>query len=82
VCQRLFFLDNNLAEADEEEDALLAAVTPDAQDPLISLHAIAGVHTSDMMQMRLHIGDVDLLALIDSGPPTTSLPRTPPTAPA
>jgi len=62
VCQRLFFLD--LSEEDEAED-----VTPlvNLDDPTISLLAIAGVRTGDTMQLRINLGGVSLLALLDSG---------------
>jgi len=66
VCQRLFFLD--IAETDDQEDdveAALAAVNMDK--PLISLSAIAGIRTSETMQIRINLGGASLLALLDSG---------------
>lgn len=42
VCQHLFFLD--IAEA------------TDIDDPLVSLHAIAGVRTGEMMQLHISLG--------------------------
>lgn len=38
-----------------------------ADSPHISLHAIAGIRTSEMMQVRLELGGASLLALLDSG---------------
>ena len=38
-----------------------------AGEPQISLHAIAGVRTSETMQMHLTLGGVSLLTIIDSG---------------
>ena len=64
VCQRIFLLD--LAPDDDDDTASdTADATP--ADPQISLHAIAGVRTSETMQMHIMLGGVSLLALIDSG---------------
>jgi hypothetical protein len=60
VCQRLFFLD--LAEDDDE-----APPGDDGEQPLISLHAIAGVRLGDTMQVCITLGGASLLALLDSG---------------
>ena len=63
VCQRLFLVD--LAE---DDDAAAAAMAPAMEDaPQISLHAIAGVHMDETMQVHLRLGDSTLLALLDSG---------------
>ena len=62
VCQRLFFLD--LSKEDEAEDV---APLVNLDDPTISLLAIAGVRTGDTMQLRINLGGVSLLALLDSG---------------
>jgi hypothetical protein len=59
VCQRLFLLD--LAEAEEGDKAELEEQTAD--DPLISLHAIANVHTSETMQVHIQLGGATLLDL-------------------
>jgi transposase InsO family protein len=61
VCQRIFLLD--LADDDEE------AATDDEphQSPLISLLAMAGVWTWEMMQVHIQLGGNRLLALLDSG---------------
>ena len=45
VCQRIFLLD--LADAEEEDDAEDDGATP--AEPQISLHAIAGVCSSETM---------------------------------
>ena len=63
VCQRIFLLD--LAAAEDDDDSEPDEATPG--EPQISLHAIAGVRTSETMQMRLTMGGTSLLALIDSG---------------
>jgi len=51
-----------LADADDESDPGKDEATPD--EPQISLHAIAGVCTSETMQVRIRMGGVSLL---DSG---------------
>lgn len=63
VCKRIFLLD--LAEDDEE-------VHPEQKDtaadsPLISLLAMAGVRTTETMQVSIQLGGASLLALLDSG---------------
>jgi hypothetical protein len=37
------------------------------EEPLISLHAIAGVRTDDIMQVRVQVGEKECTALIDTG---------------
>lgn len=61
VCKRVFLLE--LSEEDEAED--FAAT--EAEDPRISLLAMAGVRTCDTMQVCIRMGDTELLALLDSG---------------
>jgi hypothetical protein len=62
-CPKLFYLE----VADNDDD------TPDGQEqhaadePLISLHAIAGVRTDDTMQVRVQVGEKEFIALIDTG---------------
>ena len=63
VCQRIFLLD--LAAVEDADDSEPDEATPG--EPQISLHAIAGVRTSETMQMRLTIGGTSLLALLDFG---------------
>ena len=63
VCKRVFLLE--LAEAEDDEDS--AASTDAADDPKISLLAMAGVRSCDTMQLRIKIGEAVLLALLDSG---------------
>jgi hypothetical protein len=62
VCQRLFLLDM----ADDSDDESQGA-SDDDTEPHISLHAIAGIRLSATMQLRITIGDITLLALLDSG---------------
>ncbi|XP_066341737.1 uncharacterized protein [Miscanthus floridulus] len=59
VCKRIFFLE--LLEANDAED------TATADDPHISLLAMAGVRTPETMQVRIQMGGTTLLALLDSG---------------
>jgi hypothetical protein len=64
VCQRIFLLD--LAARDDDND------TTDLEEPAsdsshISLHVIAGVRTSETMQVHITLGGATLLVLLDSG---------------
>jgi hypothetical protein len=55
-CKRLFYIES----ADEDDE--------DEGDNLqISLLAIIGVRTSDTMQLMVHVGKRELVALLDSG---------------
>lgn len=63
VCKRIFFLE--LSEANDAEDT--AAADAAADDPHISLLAMAGVRTPETMQVRVQMGGTTLLALLDSG---------------
>jgi len=58
VCKRIFFLE--LSEVNDAEDTA-------ADDPHISLLAMAGVRTPETMQVRVQMGGTTLLALLDSG---------------
>lgn len=50
----------------EDEDA--AIQEQQVQDePLISLHAIAGVRNDDTMQVRVQVGEKEFTDLIDTG---------------
>ncbi|CAO2161375.1 unnamed protein product [Urochloa humidicola] len=59
VCAHLFLLELEDEEDDEEGAA--------KEEPLISLHAIAGVRTSETMQVTMALGGTTLRALLDSG---------------
>jgi len=63
VCQCIFLVD--LAEADDDDEDVTAAA--ETTEPLISLHAIAGVRMSETMQVPLQLGTTSFLALLDSG---------------
>jgi hypothetical protein len=63
VCQHIFLLD--LAEADDEDDSEQVEATVD--NLLISLLAMAGIRTSETMQVHIQLGEASLLALLDSG---------------
>jgi hypothetical protein len=55
----------DLEATDDDND--IALDNPDTMKPLISLHAITDVHTSNTMPVHLRLGDVNVHALIDSG---------------
>ena len=63
VCQRIILF--NLAPIDDETDTGVEAPTDDK--PHISVHAIIDIRTSETMQMRIKMGGVSLLALLDFG---------------
>jgi hypothetical protein len=58
-----------LAKDDEADDAQEAepVEATEAVNPHISLNAIAGIRTSETMQVHLQLGGASLLALLDSG---------------
>jgi hypothetical protein len=65
VCKRLFLLDSAV---EDEEDVLEPSEASAAEEiPHLSLHAIAGVHRSDTMQIHIRLGDTSLVALLDLG---------------
>jgi hypothetical protein len=73
-CARLFYLeaaDYIMEEPDDdnvEEPAADAANTMfDPEKPMISLAAIAGVRTEDIMQVYIQLGNHQFVALLDSG---------------
>jgi hypothetical protein len=63
VCAHLFFLELQ----DGYEDETLEPDADDKEEPKISLHAIAGVSTSETMQVSVLIGGATLRAHLDSG---------------
>ena len=63
VCQRICLLD--LAPDDDNGASKLDDAAID--NTQISLHAITGVRTSEMMQIHLTLGSISLHTLIDSG---------------
>lgn len=55
---------------DFDDDAPVETVVDHEADdlpPLISLHAVAGIRTEDTMQIRVSVGNHELIALLDSG---------------
>ena len=64
-CQRLFYLEvSDFVDDDEPpQDAIPAA----PEEPLISLHAIAGIRTADTMRVRVSVGNYVMTALLDTG---------------
>ncbi|WVZ90259.1 hypothetical protein U9M48_036574 [Paspalum notatum var. saurae] len=62
VCRRLFFIAG--VELDEEP---AGAEQDDAEAPMFSLHAMAGVTLYDTMQVRAFLGTAAVLALLDTG---------------
>jgi hypothetical protein len=61
VCQRIFLIDLAI---DDDVDASDDTVT---DEPIISVLAIAGVHTRETMQLGISIGGASFRALLDSG---------------
>ena len=69
-CQRLFFLEVSDYMSDGEDDATAGdtSAQPAAEaDPVVSLHAIAGIRTEDTMMVPVYIHGHRLTALLDSG---------------
>lgn len=72
-CPHLFYLevtDYVVEPEDDEPLADTAAAEPAAfepETPMISLHAIAGIHTEDTMQLYIMVGNEKFVALLDSG---------------
>jgi hypothetical protein len=60
ICAKLFHLE--LHDVDEEDD-----LDEPAEHPRISLIAISGVRTRDMMQVVVRFGAVTVTAILDSG---------------
>lgn len=61
VCKRIFLIDLAI---DDDVDASDDTVT---DEPIISVLAIAGVHTRETMQLGISIGGASFRALLDSG---------------
>ena len=61
VCKRLFLLEGVVEDDEDVEEGAIET------SPHFSLHAIAGVHFSDTMQIQVALGDTSLIALLDSG---------------
>jgi hypothetical protein len=55
-----------LEVADNDEDTTNSQGQQALEEPLISLHAIAGVRSDDMMQVRVLVGEKEFTALIDT----------------
>jgi hypothetical protein len=51
---------------DEEPDASGEPTTFDHETSMISLHAIAGIHTEDTMHLYITVGNEQFVALLDS----------------
>ena len=73
-CPHLFYLevfDYMVEEPKEDEEPAAETVTEpmafDPKTPMISLHANAGIHTEDTMQLYITIGNEQFIALLDSG---------------
>lgn len=74
-CPHLFYLEvtDYIIEEPEEDANEEAAAEPseptafDPEQPMISLHAIAGIRTEDTMQLHITIGNDQFVALLDSG---------------
>jgi hypothetical protein len=57
VCRRIFYIDG-IELADDEATG---------EAPLFSLHAVAGVAVSSTIQLHVHVGLADFVALVDTG---------------
>ncbi|KAJ1274640.1 hypothetical protein BS78_05G077100 [Paspalum vaginatum] len=64
-CPRLFYLE--VADFDEEDQPATTEDDRDDAEPVVSLHALTGIHTEDTMQLRVFIHGHELLALLDTG---------------
>ena len=67
-CQRLFYLevtDYLVEEPESDDDEQTSAAGADR--PTIPLSAIAGIRTEDTMQVYVQVGNVQCVALLDSG---------------
>jgi hypothetical protein len=62
-CQKLFYLEVD----DNDDDTMTSEEEQNQEEPLISLHAIAGVRTDHTMQVLIHVGEQVLTVLIDIG---------------
>jgi hypothetical protein len=63
-CPRLFYLEVTDYEYDtttQEEE------TPENSEPVILLHALAGIRSEDTMQVKIQVRDKILTALLDTG---------------
>ncbi|XP_066341688.1 uncharacterized protein [Miscanthus floridulus] len=61
VCKRLFLMEGVVEDDEDIEEGATE------MSPHFSLHAIAGVHFSDTMQIQVALGNTSLIALLDSG---------------
>jgi hypothetical protein len=61
ICKHIFFLELHDSESDNGN-----AEEPPTDNPVISLHAIAGVMASKTMQVPISLGTISIVALIDS----------------
>ena len=64
-CQRLFYLEVSDFVDDDEPPQDATPTAP--EEPLISLHAIAGIRTADTMRVRVSVGNYVMTALLDTG---------------
>jgi hypothetical protein len=62
-CAKLFYLE--VVNTDDDESDTQEG--PPTDEPLISLHAIAGVRTEDTMQVKVQVVEQEFTALIDTG---------------
>lgn len=54
-------------EDDDVETTEATEETPTEESPHYSLHAIAGVCVNDTLQLPVSLGDISLIALLDTG---------------
>ena len=72
-CPRLFYLE--VSDYDEVTPPSDVLDTTTEEDPLISLHAIARIHTEDTMQVRVAVGNHEFTTLLDSGSTSNFISR-------
>jgi hypothetical protein len=56
-----------LEVTDSDDDTVEAQEQPSSDEPLISLHAVAGVRTDDTLQVRVQVGEKEFTVLVDTG---------------
>ena len=62
-CKRLFLLDSLI----EDDDDAPSEEPADAEAPVFSLHAVAGVPSNNTLLLRVALGAASLVALVDTG---------------
>jgi hypothetical protein len=66
VCKRLFLLDGAVDDTEEAPESSDPPATEE-ESPVFSLHVVAGVRFSDIMQLHVDLDGISLIALLDLG---------------